>query len=212
MLVARCFSRSNQLQHQKKGRWKLLGEKEATPGKKNSLNICICIYIYIWIYEYMICIYIYICWPFPQTMPCGEPVGFLLPPPTFGRWFEVYHLETGSVYGVLTAPAVCVCVCISHQGVCDFFSGPCWRKCHQNLQQKGPSDDGSVFLLVATLERMWMVLHLNLANVWRICQGTAIAFPQLARCSNYNKVQLGSNKMGPLRTSEVLWNPRMMRA
>lgn len=46
-----------------------------------------------------------------------------MPPPTFGRWFEVYHLETGSVYGVLTAPAgeelkkedfakKCVCVCV----------------------------------------------------------------------------------------------------
>ena len=169
-------------------------------------------------------IYIYLLWPFPQTMPCGEPVGFLCPLPPLGAglrcitWKQVRsmvswrHRRVKSWKRKTLPRNVCVCILVSHQGVCEFFSGPCWRKCHQNLQQKGPSDNGiGFFLLVATLDRMWMVLHLNLANVWRICQGTAIAFPQLARCSNYNKVQLGSNKMGPLRTSEVLWNPRMMR-
>lgn len=89
-------------------------------------------------------------------MPCGEPVGFLLPPPTFGRWFEVYHLETGSVYGVLTAPAgeelkkedfcqeMCVCVLVIRACV-NFSRAHVEENATKTCNKKDQVTMGSVF-------------------------------------------------------------------
>ena len=196
----------------KKGQVETFRRKRSNTRKNEQFEY-IHTYIHIYIYEYKniwyiyIYNYIYIYWPFPQTMPCGESVGFLRPLPPLGAglrcitWKQVRSMVSWRHRRVLVIRA---CVNFSRAHVEENATKTCNKKCQVTM--------GSFFLLVATLERMWMVLHLNLADVWRICQGTAIAFPQLARCSNYNKVQLGSNKIGPLRTSEVSWNPRRMRA
>lgn len=72
-------------------------------------------------------------------MPCGEPVGFLCPLPPLGAglrcitWKQVRSMVSWRHRRVKswkrkTLPRN-VCVCISHQGACEFFSGPCWKKC-----------------------------------------------------------------------------------
>ena len=100
---ARCFSHSNQLQQKKGGRCKPFSNKKENQEKKEQLYIYlliyilnIYIYIYTFIYTYIFILYINILYtylPFPPN-PCVDSGS--------ASGFEVYHLETGSVYGVLT--------------------------------------------------------------------------------------------------------------
>ena len=103
----------------------------------------------------MIYIYIFIDL---SLKPClaVNPLGFCAPS---HLWALVWGVSPGNRFGLWCLDGtggwrvekgrlcqeMCVCILVSHQGVCEFFLGPCWRKCHQNLQQKVPSDDGWFF-------------------------------------------------------------------
>ena len=80
--------------------------------------------------------YIYIYWPFPQTMPCGESVGFLRPLPPLGAglrcitWKQVRSMVSWRHRRVLVIRA---CVNFSRAHVEENATKTCNKKCQVTM-------------------------------------------------------------------------------